>query len=46
MNNLNVSFWGWLTFVAYFLITGFFLRFLSSKYPDSPLSKAIMFING
>jgi hypothetical protein len=44
--NLNISLWGWLTFVAYFIITGFFMRFLSAKYPDTALGKAIMVVNG
>jgi hypothetical protein len=44
--NLNVSLWGFLTWLAYYIIAGFFLRFLSAKFPDSPIGKAVLFING
>lgn len=44
--NLNVSLWGALTWLCYYIIVGFFLRYLSAKFPDGPIGKAIMFING
>lgn len=43
--NLNVSVWGFLTWLSYYIIAAFFLRFLSAKYPDTALGKAVMFIN-
>ncbi len=45
MDNLNISLWGFLTFVCYALIFGFFSRFLASQYPDSAVSKALLFMN-
>lgn len=44
--NLNISLWGAVTWFCYFVIVTFFLRFAASKWPDSPVSKAIMFLNG
>lgn len=44
--NLNISLWGALTWLCYFVIVTFFLRFVSAKWPDSPVSKSIMFLNG
>lgn len=43
--NLNISLWGALTWLCYYVIVAFFLRFMSAKFPDNPVSKAIMFIN-
>jgi hypothetical protein len=45
MDNLNISLWGFLTFVCYALIFGFFARFIASQWPDGPVSKALLFIN-
>ncbi|UGC97979.1 hypothetical protein [Rhodococcus phage P19] len=42
--NLQIGVLGFLTFAAYAIIYGFLLRGLTSKYPDSTVSKALGFI--
>ncbi len=43
--NLNVSFWGFLTFVCYALIWGFLSHYWVATHPDSTISKALAFVN-
>lgn len=43
--NLNIGLLGFLTFAAYAIIFGFISRLISSRYPDSNISKAFAFIN-
>jgi len=42
---LNISVIGFLTFAAYYIIFGFMWRFLSTKLHDTPLGKAMLFID-
>lgn len=42
--NLNIGLLGFLTFVAYLIIWGFVSRSITSRYPDSTVSKAIGYI--
>lgn len=42
--NLNIGVLGFLTFTAYLLICGFFLRSFAARYPDNAFSKALGFI--
>lgn len=44
--NLNISLVGFFTFSLYFIIFGFFWRILSTKLHDTPVGKAMLFING
>ena len=34
----------WIHFLANLLITGFLLRILQAKYPDTALGRALMFV--
>lgn len=43
--DLNVSVWGFLTWLAYYVIASFFMRFVSSKYPDSTIGKAVAYLS-
>ncbi len=42
--NLSVSVWGFLTFVCYLIIAGFFLRMVAVKNSDNNIGKALAFI--
>lgn len=42
--NFSVSLWDFLAFVAYTLIWGFLVNVWTAKFPDSTLSKALLFI--
>lgn len=42
--NLSVSVWGFLTFVCYLIIAGFFLRMVAIKNADNSVGKALAFI--
>lgn len=41
---LNVSLWGFLTFVCYLVIAGFFLRLIAIKNADNSVGEALAFI--
>lgn len=42
--NLQIGVMGFLTFLAYLVIAGFLIRGVTSRYPDSTVSKALGFI--
>lgn len=42
--NLSVSLWGFLTFVCYLLIAGFFVRMVAAKNSDNNIGKALAYI--
>lgn len=44
--NLNISLWGALTWLCYYVIINFLLRFLSAKLTDTSVGKALMFVTG
>lgn len=44
MGDLNISLWGFLTFLCYMLIAGFLTRTVASMWPESALSKALLYI--
>ncbi|ARK07696.1 hypothetical protein Toil_gp13 [Rhodococcus phage Toil] len=42
--NLQIGVLGFVTWAAYLIIFGFLVRGITSRYPDSTVSKAIAFI--
>ncbi|MGW1743869.1 hypothetical protein ACWCPQ_34310 [Nocardia sp. NPDC001965] len=42
---LNIGLLGFLTFACYAIIFGFLQRTITSRYPDSQVSKALAYIN-
>lgn len=43
--DLNISVWGFLTWLAYYVIASFFLRYFAAKFPDNPVGKAVSFLS-
>lgn len=41
---LHIGVLGFLTTACYIMLFGFFVRTLTAKFPDSPISKALAFI--
>lgn len=45
MGPLNISVVGFFTFACYYIIFGFFWRYLSHRLVDTPLGKAMLYID-